>query len=183
MIRNPPSIGQKYGSWVVLSIPSDAGRKIFCKCKCGTKSLVAFPNLKSGVSTKCQNCRAKSFRKFTHPDGSTPDIRRKAYNAMVRCNVHKHYAGRGICLYGPWQKDIGGFVAYLMTLPGWDNPSLRLDRINNDGNYEPKNLRFVTISESMKNRRKWGTSKKTLRKWERLRENSIRSEAPVRRQR
>ena len=44
------------------------------------------------------------------------------------------------------------FMEYLLTLPGCDNEELVLDRIENDGHYEPGNLRFVTHKESAANR-------------------------------
>lgn len=52
-----------------------------------------------------------------------------------------------------WVGDIRLFVEHLVTLPGYDNPELVIDRINNNGNYEPGNLRFATWSESNYNRR------------------------------
>ena len=41
----------------------------------------------------------------------------------------------------------------LVTLDGWDDPDLELDRINNDRGYEPENLRFVTRAENTRNKR------------------------------
>jgi hypothetical protein len=40
-----------------------------------------------------------------------------------------------------------------MTLDGWDNPKLELDRIDVNKGYEPNNLRFVTRSQNQRNRR------------------------------
>jgi hypothetical protein len=59
-------------------------------------------------------------------------------------------------VWGEWCADQVAFVAYLMTLDGWDNDGLVIDRIDNDGHYEPGNLRFVTRSVSQRNKRSWG---------------------------
>ena len=78
---------------------------------------------------------------------------KKVYSAINRCSTHLHYGGRGIQVHKPWLKDPTAFVVYLTTLEGWNNPSLMLDRIDNDGHYEPGNLRFTTYEESNYNRR------------------------------
>ena len=67
---------------------------------------------------------------------------------IIRCHgggAHKHesYGARGITMYGPWLSSYELFRDYISQLPGYGEPGLSLDRINNDGNYEPGNLRFV----------------------------------------
>lgn len=73
----------------------------------------------------------------------------RVHNAIQRCTnednpQYSDYGGRGIGVYAPWLDDPAQFMAYLMTLPGWDDPSLVLDRRDKSGNYEPGNLRFVS---------------------------------------
>jgi hypothetical protein len=46
------------------------------------------------------------------------------------------------------------FLRYLVGLDGWDQPALQLDRIDNNGGYVPGNLRFVTRSVNMANKRR-----------------------------
>jgi hypothetical protein len=62
------------------------------------------------------------------------------------------YGGRGITV--TWGRDRRAFLEYLVTLDGWDDPSLELDRIDVDGPYGPGNLRFATKSENAKNKRR-----------------------------
>lgn len=86
-------------------------------------------------------------------------LRVKVRHAILRCTRPAHpgygnYGGRGICVCEQWLGDPVEFVLYLATLPGWDDPSLMLDREDNDGHYEPGNLRFVTRRESQANRRR-----------------------------
>jgi len=68
--------------------------------------------------------------------------------------VYSSYGGRGIDVSEKWVNDRSSFLEYVQTLPGWDNPDLQLDRIDNDGNYEPGNIRFVTCSVNASNKRK-----------------------------
>lgn len=91
---------------------------------------------------------------------SIPRLFRARVNAAInRCTNPGHsryrdYGGRGICVCVEWLEDRIKFAEYLMSLPGWDDESLVIDRINNDGNYVPGNLRFVSRSESNRNQRK-----------------------------
>ncbi len=83
----------------------------------------------------------------------------KAYNCWYgikqRCYkpnfiYYRHYGGRGITMDQRWQADFAEFVkdAGLPPAKGYD-----LDRINNNGNYEPGNVRWVTHRENLKNMR------------------------------
>lgn len=62
--------------------------------------------------------------------------------------VHKsyhRYGGRGIKLYQEWLEFVG-FRDWALT-NGYQE-GLSIDRINNDGDYEPSNCRWITIGEN-----------------------------------
>lgn len=78
-------------------------------------------------------------------------------NMRGRCtnsNVpeYKHYGGRGISVCDRWKEKDKGFDNFLEDM-GERPEGLTLDRINNDGNYEPSNCRWATWSQQMLNRR------------------------------
>jgi hypothetical protein len=80
-------------------------------------------------------------------------LRARAGNAQQRCSNPNHpsysvYGGRGIEFRF---ESLDAYVKYVMTLSGAD-PSLEVDRIDNDGHYEPGNLRWLTRREQSANR-------------------------------
>lgn len=80
------------------------------------------------------------------------------YMDMIgRCERESHqryqdYGGRGITVCTSWREDFWSFVKDMGNRPD----GMWLDRIDNDGNYEPSNTRWVTPSESNRNRRTSG---------------------------
>jgi hypothetical protein len=91
---------------------------------------------------------------LTHGGNGTPEY--IAWKSMkARCFLpgvaqFKDYGGRGITVCAEWIADFASFLAHVGTRPG---PGFSLDRINNDGNYEPGNVRWATRLEQTHNRR------------------------------
>lgn len=77
-------------------------------------------------------------------------------NIKTRCsNVkvasYKYYGGRGITICGEWANSFESFFNFAME-NGWQ-PGLEIDRINVNGDYSPRNCRFVTSEINSRNRR------------------------------
>lgn len=63
------------------------------------------------------------------------------------------YGGRGITICDEWKDDFQAFYDYVSLLPHFGEKGYSLDRINNDGNYEPDNVRWATATEQANNKR------------------------------
>lgn len=111
-------------------------------------------NVKSGKSTKCINCSA-SIRKKTH--GMTGTKLHNTWMGMkARCYNKKsasfnNYGGRGISVCDEWINDFVSFMNWSNS--NGFNSSLSIDRIDNDGNYEPSNCRWTTRAIQARNTR------------------------------
>lgn len=155
--------GQRFGRWLVLERGDNgAGRQArwICRCDCGGIRLVRSTHLKSGSTASC-GCLQKeriSEKKTTHGHagrgGETAEYR--TWQAMKdRCynprhKFFKNYGGRGITVCDRWRENFRAFLADMGRKP---RPELSLDRINNEGNYEPGNCRWATRGQQACNRR------------------------------
>lgn len=157
-------IGDVYGPLTIISGPQKdihQNKLWMCRCLCGNMVQVQQPKLTVDRLTGCRSC---GNRRYITPAGrylTTKEylhLYNKVMNILRRCYVPttigwSNYGGRGIKVHAEWVADRPAFVAYLLTLPGWDDRNLTLDRINNDENYEPGNLRFVNQSVQNSNKR------------------------------
>lgn len=79
------------------------------------------------------------------------NMKKRCYNPKAK--GYADYGGRGIKVCEQWQDSVN-FINDM--LPTWQ-PGLQLDRIDNNGDYEPDNCKWSTKSEQMSNRRGYGT--------------------------
>lgn len=154
--------GQRFGSLVVIKRADNLGKYTawLCQCDCGNTSVVRSLSLVSNKTRHCLRCRPygqKEFRKNLYQVSSDEDLeicyrlRRILGNMKYRCSnptdtKYDRYGGRGIKVCDEWVNNSRAFV--LWALENGYKPGLTIDRIDNDGDYEPGNCRFVTRSEN-----------------------------------
>jgi len=155
------SAGMRFGFLTVVreAMPRDRNRKFICRCDCGQERKVHLSALRHGLTTSCGHVRADKARaRYTHGETrggrSTPEY--TAWGSMItRCenpNVHNYasYGGRGVRVCSAWRGDFAAFLAHVGRRP---SPRHSIDRIDNDGNYEPGNVRWATTAQQNRNQR------------------------------
>lgn len=95
----------------------------------------------------------------THGESNPPTPEYRTYFAMLsRCLNSDHraypdYGGRGIKVCDHWRGE-HGFLHFLEDMGRRPSSDLSLDRIDNDGDYEPGNCRWATRAQQQRNKRK-----------------------------
>lgn len=134
--------------------PRKNGRRVSCLCDCGTFRLVQPSKLRTGqtLSCGCYGAQRASEAHRTHGLTNTPEYRSWA-SMKSRClnprdPFFERYGGRGITICDRWCDSFEAFLADMGPRP---SRRYTLERMENDGRYEPRNCRWATPKEQASN--------------------------------
>ena len=156
-LLKPEFVGNQYGcltiaTRIVKYPPKQSGVQVEVHCDlCGRRSFAHLHKMERRVPRGCKQC-------IRHFGPRCPEwIYRRVQHQWRRCNdpktiCYERYGGRGIEFRFPSVWEATCWIVKHLGVPS--DRTLTLDRTNNDGHYEPGNLRWATTSQQMKNRRK-----------------------------
>jgi hypothetical protein len=162
--------GEVYGRLTVLEDAPFSMTHIRVRCECGNETTPRAHSLKHGNTRSCGCLQLESRR--THGLSSHP-LYHIWHGMISRCTnpddkAFRHYGGRGITVCEQWIGLPDGLLRFAADMgerpPGWS-----VDRIDNDGGYEPGNCQWESPAGQTANRRK--VAELTLRIRELSREN------------
>lgn len=144
------AVGRRFGRLLVVGLGERNGTVYLDRvlCECGTQKTVRRSDLQSGRTTSCGCARKENASRVgaaTRKHGQSGKPLYQLWHNMVnRCHNTKHaayryYGARGIKVCDRWRESFDAFAADVAPRP----VGLELDRINPDGDYEPRNVRWI----------------------------------------
>lgn len=148
--------GKKFGRLTALKrVNSKKGNTYWqCQCVCQKYTQVSYPHLVTGHTHSCGCLSIEVHRKHGHSGHRSKSRTYTTWDSMIqRCTNSKNqnfvnYGKRGIKVCDRWF-DFCNFLGDMGKRP----KNLSLERVDNNGNYELANCRWVTRSEQNSNRR------------------------------
>lgn len=151
--------GHRFGRLLVVCLNGRSTKnKILwlCLCDCGSEYSATVANLRCGRTHSCGCLRNEMLSKRATTHGASKTREYAIYRGIIaRCenrNVrgYPRWGGAGIAICEEWRRSFESFLAHVGPRP---SPRHSIDRINNLGNYEPGNVRWVTVDVQNNNRK------------------------------
>jgi hypothetical protein len=151
--------GQKFGRLLVIKYIKTINKRSYwlCKCDCGNEKEVIGNYLSSGRTKSCGCYQHESIVKRFTTHGKSNEKLYYIWKGMLRrCENSKHrnykdYGGRGISVCEEWH-NLNKFIDWAHK-NGYAE-GLEIDRVNNNGIYEPNNCKWSTRKEQTLNTRR-----------------------------
>lgn len=165
-------LGQRFGKLTVIRELPGQPRRVECACDCGTVKPILISNLvRASRSCGCAirdvltaRNKTPAHRTLVTTHGLSQHPLWGTWKGMMaRCYDIEHvayhnYGGRGITVCPAWH-DVTAYIGWIAEHLGERPAGCTLDRIDNDRDYEPGNLRWATRSTQSRNQRDAGRAR------------------------